>query len=640
MTQASAFGIPNGAAQTQENLQSLGEGVLRARGGLVVDASHSVAARTEDLYNCQHPLGDSLVFRSANATLKTAGRLSKTLKGGVGDEIEEDAPWSFAKARNGDLIGVNGKQRGIRWNVYDDSADKLGLNVGTPSFNVAAKVGTAATKGGSYDMAIRFKDADERGGPIYSALSAKVELSFALQEENNLGFNWGSTDAIPSADPDGRATHVELWRTAADAPGVFYLIHTMDIGTTTYTSDTSLTDTALIDAAVADPDKRLSVVDPFGNLIARRQETPPEDKAVVVWFQDRMFYMADTADTTTATRNQIFYSHPDEPESVPSTNVITPQENTGDDDDIIGGFAFGSLMYILKKRHILSMSFARQPRIDANVRLIAKRGALNYKSWDILEGVAYLMDQSGCYAMTPSGGITPISEPIQDVFRLATSPLDFSKTIDWFVKADPRHEIVRFHVNYTTDGVNYPKRALCYHIRNNAWWTEKYHEALTSAARTEIDGQQELMAGGASSGTLRMNQGTVDPSSAAIVWTYKSKILRIAPANQQDMRRVSVVSKPTSASDSMTLKTYHNRSATATNWGLTVPTAEGAGVSTTAGNASATLDQTKADGHHQIRFDSLKDDHVEVDRYLEVELSGSQSSEAHEVYEITVDGVS
>ena len=193
-------------------------------------------------------------------------------------------------------------------------------------------------------------------------------------------------------------------------------------------------------------------------------------------------------------RNKIYYSEVDEPESVPLTNVLTVQEQSDDEDEIVGLHSFGSYLYILKERHIYSLSFARQPRIDAQARLITHRGAFNKNCWKVYEGTAYVMDQSGAYVLSLDGSFSPLSVPVQNLFRNGT--VDFKKSKWFFVSVDYNTSIVRFHVSFAQDSGDRPRRAICFSIRNESWWTESYPFALSNCAMAKIEKFPKLLFAG------------------------------------------------------------------------------------------------------------------------------------------------
>jgi hypothetical protein len=214
-------------------------------------------------------------------------------------------------------------------------------------------------------------------------------------------------------------------------------------------------------------------------------------------------------------------SEVDSPESVPVTNVLVIQENTGDDDRIVGLMPYGSALFVLKERHIYRMTFVRQPIIDANVNLVCSRGVFNHRCWDTYEGVSYLMDQHGCYAFDTAEPV-PLSAPIQNYFREGLIDLAYSK---WFhVKVDPRLEVVRFYVKFTADTGTRPKRALVYNIRSGAWWIETYVCEIGDAVQATVSGVLRAIFGTATNADLFFthSSGTADGVSTAIRGTVTS----------------------------------------------------------------------------------------------------------------------
>jgi hypothetical protein len=375
---------------------------------------------------------------------------------------------------------------------------------------------------------------------------------------------------------------------------------TTDPGSSAFASSDGLSfddasDQDLIDAALADPTKKLLIVDSAGSPVANRFVPPPDWKHSVAKFQDRTFYGADNLDgfdeitvtqdsttftysdidvnfnipgnavgnviwvplasggwsrhtvesidtTTTVTvyppaaedtvtqghaqrpeeneRNVIYYSEPDEPESVPPTNIITIQEQSEDEDEIVGLHAFGAYLYILKQRHIYSFSFARQPKIDGQARLITHRGAFNKRCWAVYEGQAYIMDQSGSYILQLNGDFSPISDPIQNYFRDGT--VDFEKSKWFFVSCDYNSAVVRFHVSFTGDSGERPRRALCYSIRHKTWWTESYPIALADSAMVEVNKRPQLICGGQADIVIDMERQEADMVDTEIRGTVSS----------------------------------------------------------------------------------------------------------------------
>jgi hypothetical protein len=236
-------------------------------------------------------------------------------------------------------------------------------------------------------------------------------------------------------------------------------------------------------------------------------------------------------------RNAIYYSEPDEPQSVPRTNVITIQEQAQDEDEIVGVHSFGAYLYVLKEHHLYTLSFIRQPRIDAQARLLLHRGAFNKNCWDSYEGRVYIMDSSGCYSISTysgaydGGGFVPISDPIQNLWRDGT--IDITNTKWFHVRVDSHSAVVRFYVRYVGDLGERPRRALCFNIRTNAWWTESYPMEVSQADSIDLAGvrvnlgasQNDTvvnLAAGNSDMVTQEIRGTVETATAELIADSKT----------------------------------------------------------------------------------------------------------------------
>lgn len=224
-------------------------------------------------------------------------------------------------------------------------------------------------------------------------------------------------------------------------------------------------------------------------------------------------------------RNAIYYSEPDEPQSVPRTNVITIQEQAQDEDEIVGVHSFGAYLYILKEHHLYTMSFIRQPRIDAQARLLLHRGAFNKNCWDSYEGRVYAMDSSGCYSISTysnydGGGFVPISDPVQNLWR--DGVIDITNTKWFHVRVDSHSAVVRFYVRYVGDLGQRPRRAICYNIRTNAWWTESYPMEVSQADSIDINGVRANLGASQNDTVVNLAAGNADMVAQEIRGTVET----------------------------------------------------------------------------------------------------------------------
>lgn len=215
-----------------------------------------------------------------------------------------------------------------------------------------------------------------------------------------------------------------------------------------------------------------------------------------------------------ATWDSVYYTEVDELESASTTNEVAIQTNVVDCDRLVGLMPFGRSMFCLKERHIYELTFQRQPKIDANVGIIAYRGAFNHRCWDMFEGTAFLMDQMGCYAIDVTGAWKPISQPIHDIWRDGT--IDFTKSKWFWVKVDPNERCVYFHVAYSGDTGTYTKRWLKYSIDDGQWMPGGGVHQLGHGCQTELSGRVRILQGSENDQIYLAGEGSADHIATAV----------------------------------------------------------------------------------------------------------------------------
>lgn len=284
--------------------------------------------------------------------------------------------------------------------------------------------------------------------------------------------------SVPGVRPPLRADMVEFWRTSADQSLVFYRTEAYglpaDDGITVVGSDT------LTDEELFDPDRpnyaALPVVLPNGNLNAYRFGKPRKDMSVCVAFQDRLWYGVSTSGEAA---NTLFYSEFDEFESCPDLNELPIQNNQRSTDSLTALVPFGSMLLAMQHTHTYALTYNTDPGIDASIQMMSHRGVLHQRCWDMHENVLYAADESGIYAMTRTGEVTPISAPVREYFT--GELLDFSKRESFFLAVCPRTHVLRFFCCLASQPADTPTFALCYDIERGVWWTENYPNSLCSA---------------------------------------------------------------------------------------------------------------------------------------------------------------
>jgi hypothetical protein len=206
-----------------------------------------------------------------------------------------------------------------------------------------------------------------------------------------------------------------------------------------------------------------------------------------------------------AERNRIYYSEPNEPESVSDVNEFTIQHDQNVDDELVGGITFMGGMYVIKQNHLYRLYYVRQPQIDVAIHPIVYRGAFNQRCVAISESAMYLMDEWGPYAFDGST-VQKVGDAIQNYWRDGT--LDFSQSKWFFVSASPEEQTVRFHVAFVGDSKC--QHAFAFNYRMGTWHLEEYVGTVGHACHLPMSGRDRLLYGSASDRIYLANEGTLD----------------------------------------------------------------------------------------------------------------------------------
>lgn len=338
---------------------------------------------------------------------------------------------------------------------------------------------------GKYQCYYRYIDESvsaSEGGPRYSNLSPVTEVDCGNGKRS---ITWAYT-----APPEGSGYSVELWRTTSNQATTLFRVAKFG-GSGAFGSLTdSYDDWQLFDVNRVGF-SAMPILLPNGELNANRFGIPPSNYAVAVMFQDRLWMGVDTVG---GNPNTLRFSEAEEPESMPDVNELILQTNTRDTDYITALVPFAGSLIVAQSRHCHRLQYVAQPLIDAGVSLVAYRGILNQRCWDIYEGNLYAMDAGGIYSMSANGEIEDLTLGIFDYWR---DKIDFSLA-KWFsLRADYTNSLLRVNVAVTGDGsTKYPSRQLVYSFDYKTWWEERFPFEICSMAETVTSsGEIRLVAG-------------------------------------------------------------------------------------------------------------------------------------------------
>jgi len=485
---------------------------------------------------------------------------------------------------------------------------------------------------GTYRCAFRYVDETPiaEGGPIASNLSTLI----TVEAETGVGvFNWSWSNAAA----DARAAAVELWRTSANQAIALYriaLLPRVD-GALPSTYADSMDEATLLDASRSGFGL-LPITLPSGQLNAYRFTVPPTDMEDACWFQDRVWYGANTSGTRP---NSLLFSEVDEPESVPDVNEIVIQNNTGSQDRVIALIPYGAMLMVAQERHMYRLTYVAQPVIDAAVTLAGYRGLLNKRCWATFEGGLYCVDSFGMYAFDGTT-MEPLSVAIDDYWR--DNVIDFTKSASFFVQADPSSRVLRFYYCKSTDGAT-PPRALCYSLATKAWWEETYPNGIGAAAVIGVAGKQTLVCGTGQGLLLKSGSGLADAtagSTVAVPYQYRSGPMTLV---DEPTRQIGVLYQPSAATADLTVRVHYNNSSTYRPNAVDSDRGDGA-VASAAGvlidMRAARSALGTATGLATVRYSGrVSDRSAGADRHMAVDLTGSQLAAPVVLHGLTVGGV-
>jgi len=311
--------------------------------------------------------------------------------------------------------------------------------------------------------------------------------------------------SIPALNIPPRVDRIELLRTSGDQSLVFYRVQAY--GKVTGDSVVVVGTDRLNDEELFDTSRShyaaVPIVLPNGGLNAYRFGVARDDCSICCSFQDRLWFAGSTSGEAV---NTVFFSEFDEYESCPPQNEIPIQNNQRVTDYVTALVPYGSVLLVMQSSHAYQLSYNTDPAIDAAVNLIANRGVLNHRCWDLFDDVLYAVDERGVYKMQRSGQVTDLSEAIADVF--VEGQIDFTKSDACHLKIDRKQRLLRVFV-VTSDGGQEPDLAYCYSLAYGTWWKETYPTSLTcSTTYKRWDTGREEPLYGTMDGTLRVFEGT------------------------------------------------------------------------------------------------------------------------------------
>jgi hypothetical protein len=452
------------------------------------------------------------------------------------------SPMYFAQTPDGQVFMANGIDAMLKWDGFAPQLTTVG--VAAPTDAMTLRVSGIGTITGDYVAYERFLDA--QGNP--SNLSP---VSNTITASSNAKVTYTGVP-VPT---ESKVVRRQIVRNTAGQEAVFYVdIDTEDLGATTFTSTNTDDDLKTLDAVALFDQNGESIADVYGippnhkpyiaanndrmfaaghvvysdghlvltngsvtvtgvgtswpvTFINRRlsvvgaseaYEVVDVNKSAQTLTLDKPWSGATTnfgvysIAPFPAERRLIYFSEAGFPDAWSATNAI-PLEDDG--DEITGLMFMNSFLYVLERKHVYRYTFRQDPALDGNIYPAISRGCVNQRCYVAVEGMSYLMDRDGIYSFDGGNEATPISQPIQDLFRPESDVFRINWSAQAFFHAAhfPGQETVKFFV--ALSGERYPRHALCYSYRQQGWWIEEFPFQVPSSTLAYMDVQRTLLGG-------------------------------------------------------------------------------------------------------------------------------------------------
>lgn len=287
-----------------------------------------------------------------------------------------------------------------------------------------AGAGTIETSG-DYTGVVTFYDADTGAESDPSDPSAAVTLA------GNRNITWSS---IPTST-NVRVTHVRLYRSLADQPGVYYFVAAVTNGTTGYTDS--------------------SPTDDLGSAASFRNGLPPDVVEHMALFREHLF----TTDGT-----ELRFSEPGLPESFHALNQLTVSPDDG--GRIVGLCATPDRLIVAKTTGIWYVTGEDRGNFEVHL-LSAGHGCVAGHTLRWSNGLTFWLGEREVWA-SDGGTPVPIGTPKLQTFLDNLTPDYFERItatvyepMGWYILSVPD----------TSENDDWParKRTQVYCIREQAW---------------------------------------------------------------------------------------------------------------------------------------------------------------------------
>jgi hypothetical protein len=218
-----------------------------------------------------------------------------------------------------------------------------------------------------------------------------------------------------------------------------------------------------------------------------------------------------------AERRLVYWSGANLPEAWQATDAAQIRE---DGDEFTGMTTITQYLYIFERRHIYRLSCCNDPVADAGVFLVEYRGCVNNRCCQVVEQVAYMLDEQGIHAFDGNRS-EPLSGQIQGLFE---DGMEGDYRINWQAKRYfhcshyPAQETIRWFVSMGGDYL--PQHAIAYSYRDNRFWIEEFPYPVGSASSGLLQDRYQVYLSSSGNRVFAMWIGSLDVADGSAGTVY------------------------------------------------------------------------------------------------------------------------
>lgn len=191
-------------------------------------------------------------------------------------------------------------------------------------------------------------------------------------------------------------------------------------------------------------------------------------------------YSAYTISPPYLEKKALYYSEIGQPKKIRTTSGLVLQE---EQDEIVGLANLDTFLLIFCKNKLFRLTFGNSPDTDGSIYPASyTRGSVNQKCIVTRGSAAITLDRLGVYAYS-EGKEEALSYQINSIFEGTNKYYSINWAYSEFFHAVhiSSKSTIRWFV--VMGAGRYPRHALCYNYKTNAWWVEEFSTPIMSSCQ-------------------------------------------------------------------------------------------------------------------------------------------------------------